>query len=251
MKENQIYITTAYDDFTLRNDNREIYQNHVDIIAENMKENGWVGSPIEISEVDGKFEIQEGQHRYMAAKKTNTPVHFMVVKRKTTYEIAKQNSMSKKWKNGDFIHAYANEGNYNYKRLENLVKEFPNLTPTDIVQLASHKRYSKDTLEKGYIYITDPQFYKARAVLPSLSIMIDLLKEEKIKTLVSYKRGLISLLKADLLDTQRMIDKMEKYGYTLPKSITQKNAVEELQNLYNYHQIKNIADFRDVIRKTR
>lgn len=251
MKENQIYITSKYDDFTLRSDNREVYQNHVDLIAKNMEENGWVGSPIEVAEVDGKLEIQDGQHRYTACKKTKTPVHFMVVPRKTTYDIAKQNSMNMRWKNGDFIHSYANADNYNYKRLENLCKEFPAVTPSDIIQLASSKKYSKSTLEKGYIYITDEQFYRSREILPSLSEIVALMKEEKFKTIAAYKRALIQLFKMELIEPQRMISKIEKYGYTMPKSVTQKNAYDQLEIVYNYHQSKNIVNFNLAKRRAK
>ena len=74
--------------------------------------------PIEVSVNDaGEYVIEEGQHRYEAARKTKTPVHFMVSKPKSIYEIGRQNSLVKPWNKQNFIKAYADEGNYSYKRL--------------------------------------------------------------------------------------------------------------------------------------
>lgn len=50
MRENQIYSSTKYDDFVLRDANRDIDESHVKRIAESMTANGWQGSPIEVSE---------------------------------------------------------------------------------------------------------------------------------------------------------------------------------------------------------
>lgn len=241
MRQNQIYTTTEYDQFVFRTANRAVDTAHVNRIASSMIDNGWQGAPIEVSELPekNKFQIEDGQHRYMACKKTNTPIKFIVVDPKSIYDLARQNSIKKSWKGCDYIRAYANDGNYNYKRLANLMKEFPIVTLSDILDIIVGK-HKQDNLKKGYVRITDEQFFKAREILAPLSMMNKSLKDMGIKTVSNYKRVISLLLVHDVIDPQRMIDKLDKYGMMLlPKSVTKEQALRELEVIYNYHQQKN------------
>lgn len=253
MRENQIYTSSKYDDFVLRDANRDIDESHVKRIAENMSQNGWQGSPIEVSETDdGKFQIEDGQHRYMASKKVGIPVSFMVVKPKTIYEIAMMNSMKKGWKGNDYIKAYAGDGNFNYKRLSNLEKEFPSVSLTDIMFVVGGEGHIRENLRKGYVRITDEQFFNAREILKTLQILNEDIDRFGIKTKANYKRELIKLLRNNIIEPQRMIDKMDKHGkMLLPLSATRPQALENLEVLYNYHQPKNtLVFFKDKLRRS-
>ena len=255
MRENQIYTTSNYDSFVFRGDNRDIDLNHVKKIAESMTEKGWQGVPIEISVNEkGEYQIEDGQHRYMAAKDTKTPINFIMVKSKTVYEIATQNSMKKGWNNSDFISAYAGSGNYNYKRLEGLQREFKNTALSDILDVVSESGYGKrkEELKKGYLRITDEQFYKARTVLKDLNVISAIIKEIGIKTQATYKRVVIALLKNNLINGERMADKLAKYGrMVMPESASRGQALDYLERVYNYAQKKDIVYFHDAIKKAK
>lgn len=249
MKENQIYTTSKYDDFVFRRANREVDERHAKKIAESMKENGWKGSPIEVSLTEsGKYQIEDGQHRFTAAKESNIPIKFMLVEPLTIYEVASQNSMKKGWTGKDYISAYASDGNYSYKRIENLIKEFDTLTFQDVIRAVSNtasRTYEK--MKKGYISVNDAQFYKAREVLSNLVPMVELIYGMKIKTKENYKKALTNLLKNDVIDADRMADKLEHYGeMLLPKSVTVSQAIEQLEIVYNYRMTKkNVVYFRE------
>lgn len=253
MKENVIYTTTDFDSFVFRTANRDVDLSHVNKIAENMKDQGWQGAPIEVSLTeDGKYQIEDGQHRYMACRQSNTPVHFMLVKPKSIYDVATQNSMKKGWRGSDYIKAYSADGNYNYKRLKNLEDEFPNASLSDILDVVVGK-HKQDNLKKGYVRITDEQFYKAREVLKWLMPMIETLKLINTKTIANYKKNLIDLLMHDIIDPQRMVDKLDKHArMLLPQSATREQALQYLESLYNYHQHKNsIVMFRERLKSKR
>lgn len=237
MRENIIYGTTNYTDFVLKEANREIDETLVRKIAENMKENGWVGAPIEVSVNGDKFIVEEGQHRLKASEVASIPVRFMVVKPRNTYEVAQQNSIRKAWTGSDFVRAYANDGNYNYKRLRNLENEFPKLALSDILSVAVDNGKTREKLRKGYIHMSDEEYYRAREILKSLTIMNESLKNVGIKTMASYKRTLIKLMKHDIIDHERMIDKLDKYGkMLLSPTATNNQALQNLEVVYNYHQ---------------
>ena len=253
MKENYIYTSSNYDDFVFRTANRDVDIPHINKIAENMKVNGWQGAPIEVSLTDDKkFQIEDGQHRFMACKKSNTPVKFMIVKKMSIYDVATKNSMKKGWKGSDYIKAYSEDGNFNYKRLKNLQDEFPKVSLSDILDVVVGK-HTQNNLKKGYIHINDEQYYKAREVLKSLTIMNESLKLIGIKTMSSYKKILVDLLLNDVIDPQRMIDKLDKHGrMLLPPSATKDQAIQYLEALYNYHQRdKTTVMFREQLKGRR
>ena len=126
------------------------------------------------------------------------------------------------------------------------MKEFPNVTLSDILDVVVGK-HKQDNLKKGYVRITDEQFFKAREILAPLSMMNTSLKGMGIKTVSNYKRVISLLLIHDVIDPQRMIEKLDKYGMMLlPKSVTKEQALRELEVVYNYHQQKNtIVMFRE------
>lgn len=149
MNENQIYTTTQYDDFTFKLGNRDVNEKHIKKIEASMKEKGWMGGPIEVSiGTNGKFEIEEGQHRFIAAKRTNTPIKFIVVPKKTIYEIAKQNSMVEKWKREDFIKSYAEQGIQDYIYLYNLTNEFQNISVSNVLRIVGLEGGFKRSLKR-------------------------------------------------------------------------------------------------------
>ena len=251
MRENQIYISTDYDRFVFKKGNRDIIPKHVENIASSMEENGWYGSPIEVSmNKDQKFVIEEGQHRYLAAKKTKTPIHFIVGKEKTLYDIGRQNSLVKPWSRENYIKGYAEEGNYSYKRLQNLIEEFPGVGVSDVTEATIGGGYgAHGKLQKGYVRITDEQFYRAREILKYVSPFAESLKKTGIKTKTIYVRAVIHLLKHELISGDRLIEKMNKYGsMVLQPCATKKQAYENIETIYNYRQSKDVVRFMDKVK---
>lgn len=250
MRTNQIYTTSTYD-FVFKEANREIDEKSVQHIAKRMSDVGWQGPPIEVSiNEKGEKVIEDGQHRYEAAKQTNTPVKFMVVPEKTVYDLAIQNSMSKAWTNKDFVDVYAKQGFSNYKRLRQLMNEFPDIPLTDIIRFFDSENKRKDDLKKGRIRITDEMFYIARENLQHLVILNEALDNAKVRTKSAYSRALIKLLKNGLIDPQRMADKIDKHGaMLLTQSVGTSQAILELDQIYNYHQTKGtVVHFFDKVR---
>ena len=248
MNPNKIYTTTDYGQFVFRSANRTVDEKHVKRLEKLMQENGWKGKPIEVSEdKKGKLVIEDGQHRYTAAKNTKTPIKFMVVPAKTVYEISIENNANKGWKMNDYIEAYSEGGMMSYKRLKQLITEFSKLPVDTIVRTVYPNATCKGVLAKGQIRVTDEQFYLAREHLKIVEMFYESMTKFKIKTKAVYTRNLVRVMKAGLIDGDRLMDKMDKYGnMLLPKAVTDKQAGEELEKLYNYHQQRGIVSFHFV-----
>lgn len=247
LRENQIYTTSRYGDFRFKNANRDVDIKHAEKIAERMKEVGWEGAPIEVSTDErGRYVIEDGQHRFVAGRKTNTPIRFIVVKPRDEYDVAIQNGLVKPWTREDYITLYSNQGNQSYKRIKNLMDEFPKISFGDILRVTKESGARKKDFERGYLRISDQEYYKARECLKYLTLLVEGLVNAKIKTKSNYTRVLCVLLKYELINPERMVNKMDKYGrMLLPESATHKQAIEYLETLYNYHQQKDITLLRD------
>lgn len=237
MKENIIYTSSKYDDFTFKAENRSIDEKNVEKIAANMKERGWVGVPIEVSEQKGKLVIENGQHRFTAAKRLNIPVRFMLVPPRKAYQEAEQNSLVKKWKMSDYVETYANGGAMSYKRLKNLIEEFPQFTAIELLRVVS--RGDGDSFRKGRFTFNEEEYFMARNILTDLAQIKNSITKLGISQR-AYTRVLYTLLKINALDVDRIMEKIEKYGEIILKPVaTNKAALECIDTLYNYRVNKN------------
>ena len=246
----KIYSTSDYSKFVFREDNRALDEKHVNAIAERMKEIGYEGAPVEVADVDGKFEIQDGQHRFEACRRTGTPVEYVVARRKTTYGIATANSMVKKWQASDYINAYATAGNTNYKRLNSLCNQFPEFTVSEIRNVVGGQTISSgrnnEAFEKGYLVLTDETFAKTREILIKLSALKKALTEKGL-ALRPYTNVLAFLLRENAIDVEKMQDKIEKFGNViLEKVSTMNKAIDYIERLYNYHSKGDVVYLRSL-----
>lgn len=247
MIENRIYTTSKYNDFILKEENRLVDERHVKKIAESMKNYGWIGSPIEVSEANGKFQIEDGQHRFMACEMTNTPVRFVVVRQRSAYEVASQNWLNKKWNQKDFIEMYSRNGNTNYKRLKNLMNEFPLFTLPEILMTLRKANGGNDhKMERGQLTITEDDYYNAKNILTELARVKEKFKEVGYPQRV-YVNVVMALIRANAINIDKLIEKLDKYGKSILEPITTANsAIDYIERVYNYKtKTENVVGFKE------
>jgi hypothetical protein len=148
-KVNDVYSTKDYNKFKFRGDNRIVKDNHVKGLIQNMKERGWEpGSYVVINE---KGEIIDGQHRVKAAIQVGIPVHYTIEKKAGFETIRNLNRNQKNWAITDHIHGFVQENNPHYIKLNNFIKEFPELKVTECMMLCknSFSSVSREEFESG------------------------------------------------------------------------------------------------------
>lgn len=129
----QIQETREYDKFSFQKGNREIKNKHVaDLTVSVSKRNMLPNYPILVNE---KFEIIDGQHRFMVSKNGGYPVYYTVIPDATLEETAMANVTVKAWQLGNYVEMYAAQGKPHYVWLLQAMRD-NGLAATCIMMLA-------------------------------------------------------------------------------------------------------------------
>lgn len=138
-----VYETYDYDKFhIMEKGNRDI--DHYKNISLSMKEE-FLFSPIIVNE---NMEIIDGQNRFIASKALNKPIFYIVKEGYSIKEVRILNSNSRNWGKRDFIKSFADEGNEEYIRIMEFMKQYPDFS-AHIVEYILRLSATTDSLDKN------------------------------------------------------------------------------------------------------
>jgi len=115
----KIYETDDYSLFKNLLQNRDAKSEAT--IIDSIRKVGVILDPILVNE---KYEIIDGQNRFLAFRALGLPVRFVVQEGLGIEECRMLNIGRTNWSHEDFAESFANEGNENYQRLMSLYHEF-------------------------------------------------------------------------------------------------------------------------------
>jgi len=109
--------TKAYSQFSLAKENRPLelinLKSQHKKLRQSMQKHGFLPSfPITVKAVNGKFVIQDGQHRFTFAREFGLEVYFVVIEE--DIDIAEINQAQAAWSLRDYANRWANAGHKNY-----------------------------------------------------------------------------------------------------------------------------------------
>ncbi|GAB3065400.1 ParB N-terminal domain-containing protein [Salinicoccus sesuvii] len=109
-----VYETKKFDDFTFLEENRDVAMNHVNRLAQNIKE-GYEMPPIL---VDEELKVIDGQHRLMAHEMLQRPIRFIIQENMKENTLQKANTNVKIWTTAQHIEYHIKKGNAHYIKLK-------------------------------------------------------------------------------------------------------------------------------------
>lgn len=254
-----IYVEENYDKFMYKPSNRKIKQKHLEQIKDAIKEYGYNKfKEIDVSDAkDGKYYIEDGQYRYTACKELGFPIYFKIVGKKSVYELSEENRLQDKWGRQDYVNAYSynDDGstNYNYKRFDNLLNNYGDRLKASciysvVVGCDGGQSLKYDSIKKGYMRLSEESYNNAIDVLDRLVPLSNELKRINLDNR-AYLDVLIKLLKGNFIDENRMLKGIKNNQFILTKVATKKQALEKLNEVYNYHiNSKNVKELRALIK---
>lgn len=126
-----VYRTYDYKKFKVNKVNRPISKQHVNEIKTAIKTKHVL---LPIIQINPKYEIIDGQHRFKALMELGMPVYYYIDRQSDDESIIQINSKQNRWHLPQFIHARAAQGKPNYKELEQLMNRYKGLlAPSSVV----------------------------------------------------------------------------------------------------------------------
>lgn len=186
--------TNDYSLFKTMSSNRQVNLNHVKNLMRSMTENGVLINPIIVNK---KYEVIDGQHRLRACTDLELPIYYLIAKDYNIKEVHALNLNQKNWSNQDYLEAYANDGNNNYKRMLKFQQENKNFTFHSIMSFITGVSgfHLKDSS-----YESDKKNGKKRAT-------------EGIKG-IGFKEGRMIVSESDIIKAQVLADRFNSLKHT-------------------------------------
>lgn len=234
---NVVYSTDDLGMFQLSKFNRNIF------LRKEMLEQAVQGflSPIIVNE---KMVVIDGQHRLEASKKVGVPIEYIVKPGLDENDIVRMNTVQKPWSLKNYIESYANQGNGEYIKLMNLIKEnYSNVTAT--TSIATDKTFSsnvaKQKIKDGLF-----KFHNYDKAVEFLQYYKRLREETKTKKRSTVAVALYELFRLEKFNKERMIEKIR--GTRLDEEINVKTfdyteILKELLDSYNHKLSVKSNDF--------
>lgn len=255
--ETVVYSTKNYDLFDFMEHNRSVNRWNVERIKESIHKK-YITVPIIVAEnhKTNKFEIGDGQHRFVACKELGYPIRFIIVENLDMKDVQRLNSKQLTWTIEDYLSSYIEGKNENYINFK-LIKEKYNINYSDMLFLidelskvkVGEKQMSLDfkdgllefnNIEKvttflddlmllnGFNLYNDTRFVRAFFKLYASEFYDRLFLEERIKqsTELLIKEG----KQVDIIGYGRLLAKMYSWGRKgiFVTYVAEKNYFEKL-----------------------
>lgn len=234
-----VYTSNNYSIFKKLEGNREIFEKRKRAIIDSIRENGWIRNPIIVNE---KMEIIDGQGRFEALKELNLPIEYVVAKGADISTCIALNVKQKNWSSNDYIECYAQNGNYNYIKLKELLETYK-LEQQAVAMMAGRlitDGSKNQSIKNGTFEITDEQ---------NLYKRMEFLKESLnlIPKNCGRRRSWVKVIKmifySKLIDNDIFLEKLKKYNSLVTPCVNSKQVIECFEKIYNYNSKKEKVYF--------
>jgi hypothetical protein len=173
-----VFGTTNYNKLEFYKANRSL-KRHFKNIIKSMEVNGNLSVGL-VAKVNGVYYIIDGQHRFSACKELNIPFEFKVVELDSTDDMVRMisslNSSSAKWKDLDYLEAWAEEGKSSFKWLKEVNDEFKSITFSNLKNVFGWKPAE---FKMGTWSISKTEFFKGVRLLRQINDITPILFADK------------------------------------------------------------------------
>lgn len=233
-------MTTDYSRFKILDGNRNINEVQVRRLINSFQKT-YLFSPILVNE---KFQIIDGQHRFLAAKELGLPINFIIVENYGLKEVQILNTNSINWTKESYLKAYCDLGHIQYLQMNQFMQDYPDFGIASSEYLLTNTVggvNNRDSVHKGKGRVKN--FEEGRLIIPDLKQSYE--NAEKVLMFKPYYDGfnrsvfvasLISLFKNENYNHAEMIAKLAQQ----PSVITHCTNVTQykllLEEIYNYRR---------------
>jgi hypothetical protein len=245
MVSNQVHTTTDYARFVILAGNRKPNDIHVKRLSNSFKKN-YLFSPILINE---KWQIIDGQHRFLAAKELGLPIYYIIVPGYGLNEVQILNTNSSNWKKEDYLKAYCDLGVENYLKMNQFMQDYPEFGISVSEQLITNTVNgvnNRGNVFKGKGRVKN--FEEGRLTIYDLKISYD--NAEKILMFKPYYDGfnrsifvsaLIHIFQNKNYNHAEMIGKLSHQPSSLQHCTNSTQYKLLIEEIYNYRRREKVS----------
>ncbi len=237
-----VFESKEYDLLTKLLGNRTIALKNVDNKKELLEKNGFKSTNPVIINMDG--QIIDGQHRRLASEQLGIEYKFTIDvstdiedSLQTTIEL---NNSGKPWTTTDYINAFAENGNEEYKKLIELLEELDlGYNRGLILYYASiMNRDTRNGIKEGKFKYDESRAKLARQRKDEINTLVDLVNQRYKKLISSepFYKAYLELTRKENFKYRILKEQFEKMRYT---DLDRRNLPESLVNVYNIQRRTN------------
>lgn len=226
--------TSDYKKFSFLGLNRKLNRKCINALKNSIAKNGYIGSPILVND---KYEILDGQHRFIALKESGMEIPYEVVE-KDYDTIIDLNTTQHNWQIEDYINFYCEKDhNQHYVRLKRLCNEL-NTSATNVLTMAYRQKPSGQefiNIKKGNLKLTMDDELRAKNFY---DVFIQISKLLRMKPTGRFCSALVEVSCKPRFKWKILVEKASKYPTVAYNCRTVDEFMVMLRDLYNYNSRK-------------
>ena len=236
MNNIQVHTTSDYSLFKILNGNRIVNQLHLTRLKESMRKNHLTT----IIMVNEKFEIIDGQHRFLISQELELPINYIISKNYGLNEVQILNANMKNWQTSDYVSGYCDLGYKDYIIYRDFVNDYGFQSQVSILLLSGE-------MEGGNEVSASSKFKSGDFKVKNLEEAKK--KAEKIMMIEPYYKGyfrrsfiiaLLAMFKNENFEFTEFIAKLKQQPTTLQDCTNTAQYKILIEEIYNYRRREKI-----------
>lgn len=237
-----INCTKDYDKFSFYEFNRLICNVNLRKIINSMKKESKLHlKPIVVST---DFKIFEGQHRFLAAKKLNLEIYYVIDEKNDALSMCDLNNCKRSWKLEDYLRFWEKQGNENYKKLKVFCTKHKIRVSTALCWVFESETkvvvlFKKGEFKFDFTFNDECIFLIAIQYIDFLSTYSH--RTKRISSHKNFHRALKNFLKSEFVNGDVFLDKVERYKFELPYCLNELDYTKQFIEIYNHKRLSKLV----------
>ena len=189
--------------------------------------------------VNEKYEIIEGQHRFLALKHLNHPIRYVMIPGYNIQDTQRYNTTSRKWNMDDWLNYYLTHKNkekyLEYHNLDKLMKKF-NLSLSLLRTVSQTGANRNEDFKAGKFIIENPAF--AQLTLERYKLILTKVPKHFVKTRTFLRAFMLFSLEKDF-DWYYFNSRLDTHNHELSSADSVQNYILNIQQFHNKNKKKN------------
>lgn len=236
LNQSQVQSSNDYDKFKLIQTNREVVRGHVENLKKAFEEYGNL-TEVQPILVNDRFEIIDGQHRFIACQELGETIYFTQLEGLGVAEARSMNYLHRGWHFDDYLKSYADGGDKNYRTFLDLKEDY-GFTNGIILAYINGTEPSAPyrTFREGNFVISD-----LKAAIQRLDNLAEIREYTPLANDSTFALALLTIMRSENYNQSQMVKKMALFGDILRSYRNQADSLRVIEEVYNY---KNSGDNR-------